>query len=874
MLLRVQKKPLNGLLPVLLCTWLVSVLPAIAQAQYWQSELLDSAMVHQYEGGFLGGGLSFADFDKDGYDDLLFCQRASNPVLLKSNQGVLQPWPLGIENTGEIKQLTWVDFDNDGDRDVSMTGLNMPVQLFQNVSNALLPLPVGSGISTQALVSYGHSWGDYDRDGDLDLFVCNYDAQFMGYMDSDNQLYRNDGNGMFSDVTLAAGFQPMSNYTFMAIWMDYNRDLFPDLLVINDRFEVPNYFYHNNGDGTFTEIGAEANLDDYIFGMTATADDFDNDGDLDVYVTNGTTGNVHKINNGDGTFTDADEQLGTTLNRFCWAAQFVDADRDGRQDLHICSTPHMSLPGQNFLYRNYGEVFMSATDSAGLASDGGWSRASAIGDFNGDGLADVAICKSAPSYSNLLSALPNDHHWLKVTLEGSQSNRDGVSSWIDCYTSGLRQSRYTYCGEGYLGQNSFSEFIGCGSHEMVDSLIVSWPSGVVDRWYNIPVDQQLHLVEGTSRRVEITSAEGFQFCVSDSIALSTNGWQQVIWSNASGSDTSHFYEPDSVWVLAQDEWGNRFLSDTLWVSHHAVPMIQAVAEDATCSGLYDGRIVLSADVAGVVYSLDNHVFFESELNSLGAGQYVVSWLDTLGCSGVLQLEVHEPLPFYAEAIATGATCYGATDGEVEFLFSGGTPDYFLLGEQVNTAQLSGGDYLFVASDANGCLQLLAVSIHEPEPLVLESTSLPETDAASNGEIACSATGGTPPYIFSLFDTASEGSNWQQLVAGMYEVSVVDSMGCTQSQQVMVDASNFVEFTSNDALLVFPNPMQLGEELFVKSPHPIDECVLIDACGKVVFQSEPSVACFHADLHLLGPGVYTIRFKAGSQYSSIRLVVVE
>ena len=96
MLLRAQKKPWNGLLPVLLCIWLVSVMPAIAQAQYWQSELLDSAMVHQYEGGFLGGGLSSADFDKDGYDDLLFCQRASNPVLLKSNQGVLQPWPLHL----------------------------------------------------------------------------------------------------------------------------------------------------------------------------------------------------------------------------------------------------------------------------------------------------------------------------------------------------------------------------------------------------------------------------------------------------------------------------------------------------------------------------------------------------------------------------------------------------------------------------------------------------------------------------------------------------------------------------------------------------------------------------------------------------------
>ena len=874
MLLRVQRMPAICMVPVLLQACFIYFLPVIAEAQYWQSDFLENINLHQYNGGFLGGGLTTADYDKDGYDDILFCQRSSNPVLLKSIQGVLQPWPLGIQNIGEIKQMTWVDFDNDGDRDLSMTGLNMPVQLFRNVSNTLLPLPMSSGISADLLVSYGHSWGDYDRDGDLDLFVCNYDAQYMGYVDSDNQLYRNEGDGIFADVTQAAGFLSMTNYTFMALWMDYNRDLFPDLLVINDRYEVPNYFYHNNGDGTFTEIGAQANLDDYMFGMTATADDFDNDGDLDIYVTNGTSGNKHKINNGDGTFTDADAQLGTTLNRFCWAAQFVDADRDGRQDLHICSTPHMSLPGQNFLYRNYGQVFMSATDSAGLSMDGGWSRSSAVGDFNGDGLADMAICKSAPSFSNAWRALPNENNWLKVTLEGSVSNRDGVSSWIDCYTEGLRQSRYTYCGEGYLGQNTFSEFIGCGGHEMIDSLIVSWPSGIVDRWYNIPVNQKLNLVEGTSRRVVITSNGELQFCVSDTIELSVDGWQQVIWSNASDSSTTMVYEPSFVWVLAQDEWGNQFMSDTILVSHYAVPNVFATVEDVSCYGLNDGRIVLTSDISGLVYSIDGEFFFESELNTLGAGQYSISWVDTLGCSGALQLQVNEPLPFYADAIPTDATCYGASDGEVEILFSGGTPNYSLLGENVNTSELSGGDYLCIASDANGCLQLLQFSIDEPELLVLETTSLPETDAASNGQITCIVTGGTPPYAFSLDNATSEVGNWQQLTAGEYEVAVVDSMGCVQNQQVVVDAVNAVEVMNYAGVHVFPNPVKQGDQLVVTSTEPLEEVTILNACGKLVFQSNQASYLIQPDIALVNAGIYTIRFKAGNRGGSIRVLVIE
>jgi hypothetical protein len=825
-------------------------------------------------GGFLGGGLSAADFDKDGFDDLLFCQRGANALFFKSDGETLHPFPLGLQNTGEIKQLTWVDFDNDGDRDLSMTGLNMPVQLFLNESNILVPISASSGISQDSIVSYGHSWGDYDRDGDLDLFVCNYDAAFMGYANSDNQFYRNEGDGVFVDVTISAGFAPMVNYTFMALWMDYNRDLYPDLLVINDRYESPNYFYHNNGDGTFTEIGAQANLDDYIFGMTATADDFDNDGDLDIYVTNGTAGNKHKINNGDGTFTDADEQLNTTLNRFCWAAHFIDADRDGLQDLHVCTTPHVSLSGQNVLYRNYGEVFLADTDTAGIAADGGWSRSSAVGDFNGDGLADMAVCKSAPSISSVWRALPTENNSLKVTLEGVESNRDGVSTWIDCYTGEDRQTRYTYCGEGYLGQNSFSEFFGLGAYSLVDSLVVSWPSGIVDRWFNIPANQQLYLVEGSSNRVEIISPDGLLYCAESAVSLSIYGWNEQLWSTVSNESEISVGTEGPVWVLATDEWGNQFLSDTLQIFQSPFPMVDADVTDVSCFDGSDGQIQLMADMEGLQYTLDGQTYFSSGVDSLVAGTYSIMWVDTLGCSGYQDFQVDEPTEFQVNTIVHDVSCFAADDGAVEFQFTGGTPDYVVLGENVATDGLSPGVYVYALSDARGCIKLVSAVVSEPTPLNLVFSSLPEVDEGANGTMQVSVTGGYSPYEFLLDSVYSDNGTWTNLSAGEYVLWISDSVGCVVEQVVMVESlSDVIEHAGNQ-LLLYPNPLFSSNTLLIESSVGAEECLVYNAQGVEVYHVYPKSHRFPLRISELRPGAYTVVIQSAGERICKRFIVID
>jgi len=679
----------------------------ICRGQYWQPQSLLPGVFHRYDGGFYGGGLSFADFDKDGWDDVLLSQNGSSPLLLKSVQGILQPWNLGIAETGEIKQLSWVDFDNDGDRDLSLTGFDIPIQLFLNESDSLIPLTFSSGIPIDPVEAYGHSWADYDRDGDLDLFVCTYDAAFMGYGNNDNRLYRNEGNSVFTDVTQAAGFMGMVNYSFMAIWMDYNRDLYPDLFVTNDRYTTPNYFYHNNGDGTFTEISAELNLDDYLFAMTATSDDFDNDGDLDIYITNGTAGNYHKVNT-NGIFLDANEQYGTTINRFCWGALFVDANRDGLQDLHICTTPHISLLGQNLLYQNNGDVFELANDSAGIAADGGWSHSNALGDFNRDGLADLVVCKDAPNYSSFWRAVPNANHWLKVTLEGVVSNRDGVSSWIDCFAASGMQSRYTFCGEGYLTQCSFSEFFGLGSNELIDSLVVHWPSGIVDRWYRIPANQQLHLVEGSSREVIVQAPNGYHLCGNDTLYFSTQNWSEVNWNTGDSSEVVSIHASGALVASATDEWGNVFVSDTIFVTQfegEPEPFVMsAQANPVSCYGASDGQVEISYSGGIPNY----HLLADSiGLSQLSAGQYDFAATDANGCQASISVAVTEPSELSLEIESTAETD-NLVNGTITAAAAGGTPPYsfFLNGSNTATSnwdQLASGTYWVEVQDSLGCI---------------------------------------------------------------------------------------------------------------------------------------------------------------------------
>ena len=326
-------------------------------------------------------GVSLGDVDGDGLDDLYISQPGGLPNLLYRNQGDGTFADItaesGVDVLDDTSMALFADLDNDGDQDLVLIGAQP--MLFRNdgrgrfsydARSGLRPSPDRAGLYTGAALA------DYDLDGDLDLYVCSYDFWQAGaeydaptpYYDATNGppnlLFRNRGDGSFEDVTDAAGLMENNDrFSFAAAWGDYDDDGDPDLYVANDFGR--NNLYRNNGDGTFSDVAPAAGVEDLGAGMSAAWGDYDNDGDLDLYVSNmwssagqrltfnpqfeqvasseeirksfqrQARGNSLFRNGGDGAFTEISEEAGVTMGRWAWSSDFVDFDSDGWLDIFV-----------------------------------------------------------------------------------------------------------------------------------------------------------------------------------------------------------------------------------------------------------------------------------------------------------------------------------------------------------------------------------------------------------------------------------------------------------------------------------------------------------------------------------------------------------
>ena len=466
---------------------------------------------YSYGDSEYGGGVSFADFNNDGWDDITYASEDGAQVyFFKNNNGAFNLVTLnGISNTYKTKQVIWIDYDNDGDKDLFATAIEGINQFYRNDGDmSFTNISSTIGFFQTDLFTYGASFGDIDNDGDLDVFISN---RTNTEENQRNYLYRND-EGIYIDITQSSGIpiqdedgNENSQLSFCTIFFDYNKDGFQDIYLANDKIDNINRLYKNLGDGTFEDVSVASGSGIAVNAMTTTLGDYNNDGWFDIYITNTQSsqagnGNVLLMNNADGTFTNVAEETGTTFNSFAWGAVFLDADNDTLLDLYVSGGFDGSIG--SFLsaafYHQQNDGTFVIPQNIGFENDTRKSYSNAIGDINNDGKPDIIVCNDIENNFLWENKTVNENNWLKVKLEGVISNRDGIGNTIEISIDGESQYRYTLAGEGYLSQNSFYEFFGTGTATEIDFIKVTWTAtGTTETINNVDVNQAIIIKEGS-----------------------------------------------------------------------------------------------------------------------------------------------------------------------------------------------------------------------------------------------------------------------------------------------------------------------------------------------------------------------------------------
>lgn len=428
----------------------------------------------------------------------------------------------GVAGKDFAMGVTAGDYDNDGYEDLYVTNWNSAILYHNNGNGTFSDVTEKAGVQNH-FFGIGAAFVDYDRDGKLDLFVGNYlifdpkvkklyytaDA-FAGPLDYEgqsNRLFHNNGDGTFTDVSAKAGISEPTGRAMGVAVGDFDNDGWPDIYVANDQME--SYLYRNNHDGTFTNVAIEQNVAYGTNGDTPSAmgpvfADYDNDGTLDLFVSDMRYHRLFRNSAKDKFFTDttADSGIARTAGQYVgWGDALFDFDNDGLKDIFVVNGGlHWLVPMEDTLLRNNGNgAFSDAGEAAGpyfaMKKVG---RGAAIADYDNDGWIDAFIVVLGGK-GILVHAVPppaaSRNHWLTVKLTGTKSNRDGFGARIEATSGELKQMVENDPQSGYLSQNDPRPHFGLGAHTEVDTLTIRWPSGTVQTLEHVKADQILVVTE-------------------------------------------------------------------------------------------------------------------------------------------------------------------------------------------------------------------------------------------------------------------------------------------------------------------------------------------------------------------------------------------
>ncbi len=493
----------------------------------------------------LGSGCAFLDYDGDGWQDILLIngmawpnhKQAPTPMRLYRNNrdgtftDVTQRAGLDLEMYG--MGVAVGDYNNDGFPDILVTCVGQN-RLFKNTGKGtFVDVTRTSGLAGRTGFSTSALWFDYDRDGFLDLFVCNYvkwSAEHDVFCSLDGKqktyctpeayrgetcwLFHNRGNGTFEDATAASGIFDTSSKSLGVALLDYEHDGWPDLLVANDT--QPNKLYRNLHNGTFKDVGVEAGIafsaeGKARAGMGVDVADFDNSGSAGIAITNFDNEMIGLYRPaGKGTYNDVAIQAGVGLpsqNTLGFGCAFLDADLDGSVDLvvangHIDETVRnirgnvgYAQPPQLFLNNGQGkfrELGQAVGEGFNQAKVG---RGLAYADFDLDGDLDLLMTtNNGPAYLYRNDQLAGNHS-IRFTLVGTQSNRDAIGARVRIEYDGSSQSRLVKSGSSYLSQSELPVTFGLGKRDKIARVVIEWPNGRIEDYKDLAAGQTYRCTE-------------------------------------------------------------------------------------------------------------------------------------------------------------------------------------------------------------------------------------------------------------------------------------------------------------------------------------------------------------------------------------------
>ncbi len=508
----------------------------------------DGGSGRRYIVEYVSAGLATFDYDGDGDIDIYFLN--GTPLrgtvvdtpprnALYRNDGDFHFTDVteqaGVGDTGHGLGVAVADYDNDGDQDLYLNNFGPNVLYRNNGDGTFTDVTAQAGVQNGNKVGAGVCFLDIDADGDLDLYVSNY-VRFsyethqvhrrMGlpaypspleYSAEPDTLYRNNGDGTFTDVSASSGIAAHAGPGMGMVCCDYDNDGDTDVFVGND--VMGNFLFRNNGAGKFEEVGIASGFAFDLGGiphgsMGVACGDYDNDGLLDLHVTsyNREWATLYR-NLGNGLFADVTRPSGAgygTYPHVTWGNGLVDFDNDGDRDLFIACghlEDNIELRDDTTTYRTRNLLlagtgtgrFVDVSDSSGdgLAVEAS-SRGAAFDDLDGDGRVDVVILNSRDRPTVLRNESPGKNHWIAVRLVGKRSNRDGVGARVKVTAGKLVQVDEVHSGRSYQSHYGTRLHFGLGKHQRVDRIEVRWIGGGVDRLENVPVDQMITIVEGST----------------------------------------------------------------------------------------------------------------------------------------------------------------------------------------------------------------------------------------------------------------------------------------------------------------------------------------------------------------------------------------